>query len=248
MKFNTISPEVAAHININQEVFENADEIIQQILVRQAQEIIKIKERYEMSISQEIVSEISIFRIDNEFADVWVAADGHKDVKYLYGGTRMVNPTVSYLEIMNILQKLMRYESSLKNSLINKALEANILGKYKDSLPKGFENSKPKNQELYAILTNPTNPSFTQTIESIFVELGKLLDNKNGKIKLTPDFGRFSGVADILAKFTPHVLGVCCENGGCGGKSSYSSNGVIAAIEEICPGNKEIAITLIGSA
>ena len=75
------------------------------------------------------------------------------------------------------------------------------------------------------------------------------LNQQGGKIKLTPDFGRFAGLADMLYQFTPHSLGIRCEEGGCGGKSSYSATGIISAIETLgFSQQKNIPVTLIGAA
>jgi hypothetical protein len=52
-----------------------------------------------------------------------------------------------------------------------------------------------------------------------------------------------------LACYTPHVLGVRCEDGGCGGKSSYTTSGIIAVFEQMEKSKeKDENITLIGSA
>ena len=56
-------------------------------------------------------------------------------------------------------------------------------------------------------------------------------------------------MADILYQFTPHVLGVKCEVGGCGGKSSYTTTGIINTLKAFGLKNSSSDnITIIGSA
>ncbi len=200
----------------------------------------------------------TVFQISLDAADVWVATDTEASVDYSYGGTRMIDPFTKNSDLQQMLRRLMYYESSLKNQLINRALKENALDVYKDRLPKEFLEStvggarciiKPRTTEIFSVLKDPTHPEFYPTILCLFEHLGRFLNEAHGKIKLTPDFGRFSELADILAKFTPHVLGIRCEDGGCGGKTSYSSSGVIAAMEALNIGLYKVdLITLIGSA
>lgn len=199
-----------------------------------------------------------IFTIHHPLADLWVSRDSQSEVDYAYGGTRLVEPHTSDSEVTDHLRRLTLYESSIKNRLIDLSLHSGALAAYQDRLPAGFLDSRvggarciirPASREVAAILTNPEAEDFHPTVARLFQELGELLNSYQGKIKLTPDFGRFAGMADILARFTPHVLGIRCEEGGCGGKSSYSSTGIIAAIEALGYGErKEEAVTLIGSA
>jgi hypothetical protein len=200
----------------------------------------------------------STTRITHELAEIWIAAGESDSFDYCYGGTRIVDPEMASTEVTDILQRLMVDESMLKNRLINTTFREGVLAPYKEQLPPGFIESmvggarcviQPHNKDSAALLKNPAHPEFQTTILSIFEPIGKFLNSCEGKIKLTPDFGRFAGLADLLAVFTPHVLGIRCEDGGCGGKSSYSSSGIIAALETLRIGDyKDDPITLIGSA
>jgi len=197
-----------------------------------------------------------IFEVSTDVADAWViGAKG--DYDYVYGGTRKVTPDVSDDAIEEELFRLMRHESHLKNSLINTAVEDGALEHHNGKLPKGFVDAKigggrclfrPKNKAMDKVLSEPTHEQFEGTIRALFKEVGDLLNQNNGRIKLTPDFGKFSGVSDILGEFTPHVLGIRCEDGGCGGKASYTTTGIIAALEVLgVDSYKNKPVTLIGS-
>ena len=198
-----------------------------------------------------------IITLDHDYADVWIATDHQPSTNYSYGGTRMVNPRMDNEAVKQLLETLMQYESALKNQLINNALQQDILSVYEDRLPASFLQSKvggarclirPRNWEIAAILSFPDHPEFQATIEPIFACIGKELNARRGKIKLTPDFGHFANLSNILFQFTPHVLGISCEVGGCGGKTSYTSTGVIAAIEMLpILNDKTTPITLIGA-
>lgn len=146
------------------------------------------------------------------------------------------------------------FESGVKNALINQVIRDGVFNKYAGRMPKGFLTScvgggrcvfRPKTKELEEIITNPENPRFNEVINCILADIGNQLNEMEGKLKLTPDFGRFAGVADILNQYTNHVLGICCEHGGCGGKASYTSTGINAAIDYFS--NKETSIVLIGA-
>jgi hypothetical protein len=198
----------------------------------------------------------NLFEIKHELADVWIAYSDEFEADYYYGGTRMVSPGTETFECHAILQSLMLYESALKNRLINFALQNRALDHLASELPVGFLSSKvggarcvirPSNAQTASIMRDPTNPDFVAITESVFEPIGQFLNCQKGKIKLTPDFGRFAGLADILVKFTPHALGIKCEGGGCGGKSSYSATGIIAAIQSLDL-KKDTPITHIGSA
>ena len=210
-----------------------------------------------MNQIDELSVNIKIINIANKLADIYIAFEENADVDYFYGGTRIVDSQTNFKEINWILTRLMVYESKIKNQLINIALQNNIFSNYYNELPIGFMKSivggarciiKPKNKEIAEIISNPNHPQFKIFIFKIFESIGEKLNEANGKIKLTPDFGRFAELADFLRKFTPHVLGLRCEDGGCGGKSSYTTSGIIAAFEKMQPSiSKNTNITLIGS-
>lgn len=185
-------------------------------------------------------------------------ADDQSEADYFYGGTRMVETHLDDSEILRIIKELAIYESALKNRLINIALRKMETTDYQQRVPPNFLEShvggarcviRPKGEEIYRILQDPAHSKFQETLLSIFEQIGGYLNREQGRVKLTPDYGRFAGLADLLAQFTPHVLGIRCEDGGCGGKSSYAATGIIAALEALDIAQyKDGPITLIGSA
>ena len=72
---------------------------------------------------------------------------------------------------------------------------------------------------------------FAEYARYVFEPIGKQLNKLGGILKLTPDFGRFSGLADILAEYTEHSLGISCNSGGCGGKSSFTTTGILEFLD-----------------
>lgn len=213
-----------------------------------------------MSLTVDITSseQAEVIKIIHDYADIYITCDKQPNADYFYGGTRIISWDAELSQIDTTLKRLMLYESKIKNQLINIAIRNNLLSSYAEQLPKGFLESivggarciiKPKNKEIAAILNNRKNVEFNVIISRIFESIGQVLNKENGRIKLTPDFGRFADLSDILAKFTPHVLGVSAKDGGCGGKSSYTTTGIVAAFEQtIISKQKETNLTLIGSA
>lgn len=201
---------------------------------------------------------MNIVKIPHDFADIWIAAEYQQECNYYYGGTRMVAPDTTNEEVEQDIERLAISESALKNRLINLALTENIFQQYENRLPQGFTNSivggarciiRPRDLEAYRILRHPGHEQFREVILPIFSSVGEYLNREDGMIKLTPDFGRFAGLADILAEFTPHTLGIRCEKGGCGGKSSYSATGILSALQITgAIQSRDETITLIGSA
>ncbi|GAA2715155.1 MULTISPECIES: hypothetical protein [Streptomyces] len=198
---------------------------------------------------------VSVHRIETPNGDAWVAWDDQRDTDYAYGGSRMVPSGTPDEEAVSVLRRLAVGESKLKNTLINTAFEEGVLDGFSDRFPQGFLQSRvgggrciirPRDAGIENILSDPLSPEFRRTIEPIFAGIGAFLNEMDGRIKLTPDFGRFAGLADLLLEHTPHVLGVRREVGGCGGKSSFSTTGVIAAFEELKPAPAG-PVTLIGS-
>ncbi|MFP5261884.1 MAG: hypothetical protein ACLGJB_08275 [Blastocatellia bacterium] len=201
---------------------------------------------------------IKILNVSHPNADAWIAFDEKEGFDYYYGGTRMVPPATAEPDVVRIVSRLMSEESEFKNRLINKVLTQETFAAYNGRMPEGFLGSKvggarcilrPRDEKIYATLQNPANPDFDATISGIFERLGGLLNEHGGMVKLTPDFGRYAGMADILARFTTHVLGIRCEAGGCGGKSSYAATGIITALEMLGISDyQDKPVTLIGSA
>ena len=199
-----------------------------------------------------------IYVIDSKYAQLWVAERGQvENADYYYGGTRTVPYDSTDEECENRISYLKNYESGLKNVFINDVIASGSLEKVKKDLPEGYIGSKvgggrciirPKSKETYDIIMDTSHPRHCEIVDSMFRNLGEFLNDKNGEIKLTPDFGRFVGLADMLHKYTENVLGVKCEDGGCGGKASYTSTGIIEAIEYLGFGkDKSIPVTLVGS-
>ena len=199
-----------------------------------------------------------LLRINNEFADIWlVSEDGGEHKTYCYGGTRSVPVKTDDQLVENILNYLGKYESGVKNKLINNAIREGVFNKFSDRIPEQFYQSnvgggrcvfRPKNEDIEAIIDDPRNEKFEYTINSILKSVGGALNQFDGELKLTPDFGRFAGVADSLHEYTEHVLGIRCEDGGCGGKASYTSTGINAAIEYFLEKKgRDSRIVLIGA-
>ncbi len=198
---------------------------------------------------------IEVYEIEHPLADIWIGRVKDGTFDYTYGGTRMVKPSIDDPTVLATLHDLATNESLFKNLLINRALAEGALESLSDRLPDGFAESRvggarciirPRSLETQAIWNDPKTPSFATSIRPIFVAIGDCLNSHEGYIKLTPDFGRYALVSDMLREFTPHVLGIACEIGGCGGKTSYSTTGVTAAFDHF-RFSHDIPLTLIGS-
>lgn len=196
-----------------------------------------------------------VFKIPTDNADVWIGYQQKAGMDYYYGGSRLVKPEKADEEVHDDLVRLIVSESELKNTLINFAL---TISPQDSKLPEGLLESKvgggrclirPKNNDIYQVLSNPSDPKFQTTIDEVFEKVGAKLEELEGVLKLTPDFGKFADCSDYLYKHTSHVLGVSCDIGGCGGKSSYSTSGIIGAMEEAgFVSDTSIPVTIIGSA
>jgi hypothetical protein len=199
-----------------------------------------------------------IHALTSQVCDAWIAGVQDTDFEYCYGGTRMVQWSASDADAEEDLVRLMLEESHLKNRMINRALESDLLADLAPDLPKGYLKSRvgggrcimrPKTEALNTILRNPAHPEFESLISQVFREIGDFLNTKGGRFKLTPDFGRYAGLADHLANFTPHVLGVRCDIGGCGGKASYTVSGIMNAMRALgLLSDRSARYTLVGSA
>jgi hypothetical protein len=200
----------------------------------------------------------AITQITHPLATIWLAREQHEDASYFYGGTRLIDHSTSDSAATDALVRLMNNESGTKNRLINWAIADGAVDKLRDELPPGFLQSRvggarclirPRDGEIASSLTDPLHPSNQDTMSAVLESIGDTLNEREPRIKLTPDFGRFAGVADLLHQYTPNVLGIRCENGGCGGKSSYSMTGVLAGAEQVASELIGTApVTCIGSA
>jgi hypothetical protein len=202
---------------------------------------------------------VEIYSLHTRAADAWVAWDGVEDNNYAYGGARMVTWRTPNEQAIAVLHSLMQYESSWKNTLINAAVAAGAVDDLAERLPPGFLTSRvggarcvmrPHDEAVAAVMSEPTHPEFETTIEMLFAPLGELLNDREGRVKLTPDFGKFAGMADVLHRHTSHVLGVSREKGGCGGKSTYSATGIVAAYDALVAADivDTSRVTLVGAA
>jgi hypothetical protein len=199
-----------------------------------------------------------IHMISGQICDAWIAGVKDSDVEYCYGGTRMVHWSASDSDAEEDLLRLMFEESHLKNRMINRALHSGLLADLEPELPAGYLGSRvgggrcimrPKTEALYSVLQNPMHQEFGSLISEVFRDIGEFLNTKGGRIKLTPDFGRYAGLADHLANFTPHVLGVRCGIGGCGGKASYTVSGILGSMRALgLLSDKATRYTLVGAA
>ncbi|HWT06214.1 MAG TPA: hypothetical protein VN224_10690 [Xanthomonadales bacterium] len=199
-----------------------------------------------------------ITEISHPLATIWLARERHDEASYFYGGTRLIDPAMSDGAATNALLRLMNEESGTKNRIINRAIEDGALESLRDALPEGFLQSRvagarclirPRTDEIAQWLADPGHPDNGHAADSVLARIGDALNEREPRIKLTPDFGRYAGLADILHAYTPNVLGIRCERGGCGGKSSYSTTGVLAGIAHALGTSPPSgAVTCIGSA
>jgi hypothetical protein len=200
----------------------------------------------------------AIVEISHPLATMWVGREQRERASFFYGGTRLVDPATTDTAATSALIRLMKNESGIKNRLINRAFHEGALDDLRDELPPGLLHSRvggarclirPRTPEIAAWLADPLSHHNRETTASVLQRLSDALNAEESRIKLTPDFGRYAGLADILHEFTPNVLGIRCERGGCGGKSSYSTTGVLAGVETAAPRiGRETRVTCIGSA
>lgn len=180
-----------------------------------------------------------VHRIETDVAKVWIAYLPQNDAHYYYGGSRLVASDTSDAEVQEHLHRLMREESQLKNRLINRTLASTDTDLGQGRLPKGVAGSRvgggrclirPTSDELHAIFSDPSHPRFPDVLHVAFEAIGRQLNALEGTVKLTPDFGRFADCSNHLYRYTEHVLGIGCDFGGCGGKSSYSTSGIVGGM------------------
>lgn len=200
----------------------------------------------------------SVTKVSHPLATIWLARESWDKASYFYGGTRLVEHHASDVDVSDALVRLMRDESGIKNRLINWALDHGAVDGLEDRLPPGFTESRvggarclirPHSQQIASMLSDPLNPENKAAATAVLGRIGNTLNEREPRIKLTPDFGRYAGLADMLHQYTPNVLGIACDKGGCGGKSSYSTTGVLAAVAQVSSTwGKKRPVTLIGSA
>ncbi len=199
-----------------------------------------------------------IIQIAHPLATIWLAREECEEACYFYGGTRLIDPSTSDAAATHALIRLMNSESGTKNRLINLAIKDGALDDLQAELPPGFLRSRvagarclirPRTREVAISLSDPMHRHNRPAAAAVLECIGDALNQKEPRIKLTPDFGRYAGLADVLHQYTPNVLGIRCEKGGCGGKSSYSTTGVLAGVEQVAgTGGGEGPVTCIGSA
>ena len=190
-------------------------------------------------------------------AEFWICFEENDLADYCYGGTRMLAPSTSDENVLATVGRLASSESALKNQLINYAIaHFAVSDQWSGAAPAGFREShvggarcviRPYKQAIYEELSKPAAEGFDAVAQPLFSSIGEALNGLAGRVKLTPDFGRFAQVSDLLAKSTEHVLGISVARGGCGGKSSYAATGVLAAMMYY-QSFMEDKLTLIGAA
>lgn len=209
-----------------------------------------------MLIPEKILENMQVVHVSHPLADIWIASEDHPHADYHYGGTRLVDYGKSDEEAVRILKHLAFFESGVKNRLINKAFADGVLRGLEARIPQGLQDSRvlggrcvmrPTTSYAHDVLSNPLHPDFSEVVDSVFATIGQALNKRAGTIKLTPDFGRYAHLADVLHKHTPHSLGIKCPDGGCGGKSSYTTTGIIEAVERLCGLPLKGPMTLIGA-
>jgi hypothetical protein len=180
-----------------------------------------------------------ITKISHPLATIWLAREKHEEACYFYGGTRLIDPSMSDSMATHTLFRLMNSESGTKNRLINRVLQDGALDDLQAELPSGFLQSRvggarclirPRTREITNSLADPMHHRNRYAAAAVLERIGDALNQQEPRIKLTPDFGRYAGLADVLHQYTTNVLGIRCEKGGCGGKSSYSATGVLAGV------------------
>lgn len=199
------------------------------------------------------------FTVETPVATIWIAYLPKQGAQYYYGGSRLVECSAGDADVVAHLSRLAREESELKNELINRILTSNeSSGISRERLPVGVVGSRvgggrclirPRSPELHGIFSDPAHPRFEEVLQSAFAAIGDKLNELDGLVKLTPDFGRFANCSDYLYAHTKHVLGIGCELGGCGGKSSYSTSGILGGMERAgLLEDANVPVTVIGSA
>lgn len=203
------------------------------------------------------IDDANVTTIQHPFATIWLGREERKGASYFYGGTRLISPDHDDSWASSALLRLMRDESRMKNRLVDRALADGALDGLSDRLPAGFLASRvggarclirPRNHDIARSLADPLHGTGLDITNSVLASIGAVLNTAQTQIKLTPDFGRNAGLADVLLQYTPNVLGIECARGGCGGKSSYSATGVIAVARLVEAANPHERITCIGSA
>lgn len=199
---------------------------------------------------------VMVKKLATPLADVFIGMSEDDCVDYHYGGTRLLPPDTTDSEATQTLLYLMTFESTVKNKLINLALAEGAVEDLSNMLPSGFVESKvsggrclirPVDVIAYSVLSEaPGSAANEYALRSVLKPLGEELNTLGGRLKLTPDFGRYAGLADVLYLYTPHSLGIKCPDGGCGGKASYTATGVKQAIDVLSP-QASASISLIGS-
>lgn len=187
---------------------------------------------------------IQSLQIDSDQFQILLGWDDSKVYDYCYGGTRMSDRKHSIGEVQYLLSRLLREESGIKNELINSVLPELVHIDVKGLLPPSLWASRvgagrcvlrARSESAERELLVASSGSVSDSIHDLFSRLGGALNDLGGRLVLTPDFGRFAGASDQLFRYTNHVLGIGRDNGGCGGKSSYSADGVIAALDYLFP-------------
>ncbi len=210
-----------------------------------------------METATTVVGDANVTTIQHPLATIWLGREERREASYFYGGTRLISPEHDDSWATSALLRLMRDESRMKNRLVDRALADGALDGLKSRLPPGFLDSRvggarclirPRNHDIARSLADPLHEANREITHSVLASIGTALNTQQQRIKLTPDFGRYAGLADVLLKYTKNVLGIECARGGCGGKSSYSATGVIAVAEYIARTKPSGRVTCIGSA
>lgn len=190
--------------------------------------------------------------------------------KYAYSGVRVLSPMSDEKAIENA-KRLSLTSSSWKNWLINHAIQEGALSRLperaKDALPASVWESRevyggrviiiPEDRfhedtgiKIEAILKDSTHPYFAMVSSPLYETIGRRLNELEGRLKVTPDFGPNASTADIMHHYTEHVLGISAEQNGSGGKSEYSITSIKTALQKlgIEDAPKDAPITVMGAA
>jgi hypothetical protein len=187
-------------------------------------------------------------RLDLGAADGWIFWDPSEAYDYCYGGTRLVAPEASDEEAVKYGLRLATHESGPKNKLINDFLASS---QELEEWPNGL--SKSRVGPGRCVIRPKTNAFCWETPNheknKLLSNLGDALNELDGRLKLTPDFGRYSSIADELYQSSKHVLGVSSRHGGGGAKSAFTVTGLMQVLDSLGLLQIEVnEISVIGSA
>jgi len=185
--------------------------------------------------------------LDTSAATVLFVADTHiSPIDWGYAGARKLNVLSVDEGIKQILE--LGIDSSGRKLALLKNFKERVLKelseKEKQELPSTFLTNTPnhpgcrvgiipKNRLYCESLSSPYHPQFHVVINEIYEKVALFLNTYfNHSFKITPDFGSFTKVADIINVYTPDCLTISQKHGGLN-KSRCTAAGFIGGIHVI---------------